>query len=88
MFIHILEATCWQVFAVRERANQRSGKKCINSLCKEEVIGHVSLIASMFLSLPHCALGIFATGKLVNHGVEYGLEILVNFHFYGPEKAM
>ena len=61
---------------------------CTNSLCKEEVTDHVSLIVSMFLSLPHCALGIFATGKHVNHGVEYGLEIPVNFHFYGPEKAM
>ena len=50
-----------------------------NSLCKKEVIGYISLIVSMFLSLSHCALGIFATGKRVNHG----LEIPVNFHFSG-----
>ena len=59
-----------------------------NSVCKEGVIGHVSLIVCMFLSLPHCALGFFATAKPVNHGDEYGLEVPVNFHFYGPKKAM
>ena len=46
------------------------------------------MFVSMFLSLPHCALEIFATGKCVNHGDEYGLEITENFHFYGPEKAI
>ena len=46
------------------------------------------MIVSMFLSLPRCALDIFATGKQVNHGGDYGLEIPVNFHFHGPEKAI
>ena len=44
------------------------------------------MIVSMFLSLAHCALDMFATGKRVNHGGEYGLEIPCNFHFCGPEK--
>ena len=42
----------------------------------------------MFLSVPFCALGIFATVKRVNHGGEYGLEIYASFHFYGPEKTI
>ena len=46
------------------------------------------MVVSMFLSLPYCALDIFATGKRVNHGGEHGLEISANFHFYGPEKAI
>ena len=46
------------------------------------------MIASMFLSLPYCALDIFATGERVNHGGECELEIPVNFHFYGLEKAI
>ena len=41
----------------------------------------------MFLSLRHCTLNIFATGKLINHGGKYRLEIYANFHFYRPEKA-
>ena len=42
------------------------------------------MIVSMFLSLPHRALDIFATGKRVNHEG----EIHASFLFYGPEKAM
>ena len=46
------------------------------------------MIVSMFLPLPHCALDIFATGKRVNHGRQYGQEISAKFHFYGPEKTI
>ena len=46
------------------------------------------MIASMFPSLPHFALNVFATVKHFNHGSEYGLEIPANLHFYGPEKAI
>ena len=42
----------------------------------------VSMIVSMFLFLPRRALNILATGKHVNHGGEYGLEIS------GPKKAI
>ena len=43
---------------------------------------------SMFLSLPHYVLDIFATEKRISHGGEYGLEILASFHFCRPEKAI
>ena len=46
------------------------------------------MIVSMFLSLLRCALDVFATGKGVNHGGEYGLEIPAIFLFYGPEKTI
>ena len=61
-----------------------------SSHCKEEVVGatEISMIVSMFLSLPHCALDIFATGKRVKHGGEYRLEIPADFHLYVPEKAI
>ena len=42
----------------------------------------------MPLSLPHWTLNIFETGKRVNHGGDYGLEIPENFHFYGPEEVI
>ena len=44
------------------------------------------MTVSMFLSLPHCALDIFATEKRVNHGREQGIKIPVNFQFYGLEN--
>ena len=37
------------------------------------------MTASIFLSLPHRALGIFATVKQVKHRDEYGLEIPKKF---------
>ena len=49
------------------------------------------MIVSIFLSLSHCALVIFATGKHDNHSDEYGLEIPTNLqslHFHGSEKAI
>ena len=49
------------------------------------------MIVSIVLSLSHCALDIFATGKYVNYRDEYGLEIPTNLqslHFHGPEKAI
>ena len=33
-------------------------------------------------------IDIFATGKHVNHGGEYGLEISTIFHFHGPKKVI
>ena len=49
------------------------------------------MIVSVVLSLSHCALDIFDTGKYVNHRGEYGLEIPTNLqslHIHGPEKAI
>ena len=49
------------------------------------------MIVSIFLSLSHCALVIFAIGKHDNHSDEYGLEIPTNLqslHFHGSEKAI
>ena len=50
------------------------------------------MIVSRFLSLSHCALGIFAIGKHINHSDEYRLEIPTNLqsllHFHGPGKAI
>ena len=64
----------------------------INSYSEEVVVGHVaknmSKIVFMFLSLPHCALDIFVTGKRINRGGGYGLEIPANFYFHDPEKAI
>ena len=49
------------------------------------------MVVSIFLSLSHRLLDIFATGKHVNHRDKYGLETATNLqslHFHGPEKAI
>ena len=64
----------------------------INSYSEEVMVGHVpnnmSKIVFMFLPLPHSTLDIFVIGKRINRGGGYGLEMPVNFYFYGPEKAI
>ena len=42
----------------------------------------------MFLSMHQCLLYIFVSGKRVNHGGIYGLEIPEDFYVYVPEKAI
>ena len=42
------------------------------------------MIASMFASLPHCALNIFAIGKRVNYGGEFSLPIFIFMYLKMP----
>ena len=46
------------------------------------------MIVSMFLSLSHCALDIVATGKRVNHGGKFGIEIHVSFNLLDLETPL
>ena len=60
-----------------------------NSNCKEEVAGHMQQKSPWLHSCFYrCTLDIFATGKRVNHGGEYRLEIPPHFNFCEPEKAI
>ena len=84
-----LEATRCREFAIVKEATRNVDKNAdvmvrANSQCKEEI----SMIVSMFLFLFYCALDIFATGKRVNHGGDYGLEIPANFYFHESKKAI
>ena len=62
----------------------------INSRNEEVVVGHVPklMVVSMYLSLPRCTLSVEVTGKRINRGAGYGLEIPAKFHFHGPENAI
>ena len=40
------------------------------------------------LTLPNCTMTCTVIGKHVNHGSGYGLEIPVNFKFFGSAKAI
>ena len=64
----------------------------INSRNEEVVVGHVpkliSMVVSMYLSLPRCTFSVEVTGKRINRGAGYGLETPAKFHFHGPENAI
>ena len=40
------------------------------------------------MKIPNCTIGCKVTGKCVNRGVGYGLEIPVQYRFIGAEKAV
>ena len=42
----------------------------------------------MLLTLPHCPVEAKVVGRIVNCGVDYGVDIHVWYHFFGPEKAI
>ena len=58
----------------------------------KRIVGHVpknlSKFFYQFLSLPNCTISCEVTGKRVNRGGGYGLEILVKYTFLGPNKAI
>ena len=87
----LLVSECLQCVKKPTNEVDKNTAAVVRTNLKEEVVGRVqqkfSMIVSMFLSLLHCVLDIFATRKRVNHGGEYGPEVTGNFHFSGPEKA-
>ena len=40
------------------------------------------------MKIPNCTIGYKVTGKRVNHGAGYGLEITVQYRFIGAKKAV
>ena len=64
----------------------------INSRNEEVVVGHVpkliSMVVSMYLSLPRCTFSVEVTVKRINRGAGYGLETPAKFNFHGPENAI
>ena len=48
----------------------------------------MSKILHQFLKIPNCTIGCKVTGKRVNRGAGYGLEIPVQYIFVGAEKAV
>ena len=59
---------------------------------EDRIVGHVpknlSKIKNRFTKIPSCSLRCKVTGKRVNRGAGYGLEIPVVYELIGPEKAV
>ena len=54
----------------------------------EHVPKNLSKIMNRFTKIPCCSLRCKVTGKRVNRGAGYGLEIPVVYKLIGPEKAV
>ena len=59
---------------------------------EDRIVGHVpknlSKIMNRFTKIPSCSLRGKVTGKRMNKGAGYGLEIPVVYELIGPEKAV
>ena len=64
----------------------------IDSLGKETVVGHlpenISKLCFLFLKVPYTSIKAEVTGKRVNRGGGYGLEVPVIYYFTGPGKLV
>ena len=67
-------------------------KFAVAVLFEERVVGHVpknlSKLFYQFLKIPNATMGCKVTGKRVNRGAGYGLEIPVQYRFNGAKKAV
>ena len=49
---------------------------------------NLSRVMNCFLKIPGCSIACKVTGKRVNRGAGYGLEIPVTYELIGAEKAV
>ena len=67
-------------------------KFAVAILLEEQIVGHVpknlSKIFHQFMKIPNCTISCKVTGKRVNRGAGYGLEIPVQYRFFGAKKAI
>ena len=58
----------------------------------KKVVGHIPLywnkLAFKFLQFKNYSIRVAVTGKRVNRGVGFGLEISVDYFFYGDSRVM
>ena len=77
---------------LKSEIENQHDKFAVAIVLEERIVGHVSKnlskIFHQFLKIPNCTIGCKVTGKRVNHGAGYGLEIPVQYKFIGAEKAV
>ena len=79
-------------YCLKSEIENQLDKFAVAIVLEERIVGHVpknvSKIFHQFMKIPNCIIGCKVTGKRVNHGAGYGLEIPVQCKFIGAEKAV
>ena len=79
-------------FCLKSENENQHDKFSVAIVLEERLVGHVpknlSKIFHQFMKIPNCTIGCKVTGKRVNRGAGYGLEIPVQYRFIGAEKAV
>lgn len=64
----------------------------LDDCLEKKVVGHVPLywseLAFKFLQFPNHSIRVTVTGKRVNRGAGMGLEIPVDYYFYGDKRVI
>ena len=79
-------------FCLKSENENHHDKFAVNIVLEERTVGHVpknlSKIFHQFMKIPNCTIGCKVTGKRVNCGAGYGLEILVQYRFIGAKRTV
>lgn len=79
-------------FCLKSENENPHDKFAVAILLEEQIVGHVpknlSKIFHQFMRIPNCTISCKVTGKRVNRGAGYGLEIPVQYRFIGAKKAV
>ena len=79
-------------FCLKSENENQHDKFAVAIVLEERIVGHVpknlSKIFHQFMKIPNCTIGCKVTGKRVNRGAGYGLEIPVQYRFIDAEKAV
>ena len=78
-------------FCLKSENENQHDKFAVAIVLEEQIVGHVpknlSKIFHLFMKIPNSTIGCKVTGKRVNRGVDYGLEIPVQCRFIRTKKA-
>ena len=79
-------------FCLKSENENEHKKFAIAIVLEERIVGHVPKnlrkIFHQFLKIPNCTIGWKVTGKRVNRGAGYGLEVPVQYRFISAKKAV
>ena len=79
-------------FCLKSENENQHVKFAVAIVLEERIVGHVpknlSKIFHQFMKIPNRTIACKVTGKRVNRGAGYGLEIPVQYRFIGAEKAV
>ena len=79
-------------FCLKSENENQHDTFAVAIVLEERIVGHVpenlSEIFHQFMKISNCTIGCKVTGKRVDRGAGYGLDILVQYRFIGAVKAV
>ena len=91
VYQHILTPVEGETYSCTRKPGNEQDCNTVAVMYEDRVVGHIPLAISkcisLFLTLPGSFLETKVTGKRINRGGGYGLELLCKYRISGQEKA-